>query len=432
MKRSLSSELIKWKNRQDRKPLILWGARQTGKTWLLREFGRAEFANTVYISFYNNRRMASIFDQDYDVHRIINSIEIAMHVTINPSDTLLIFDEVQNASKVVESLKYFCEDAPEYAVAAAGSLLGVALHEGISFPVGKVDELHLYPMSFTEFLYALDENRLATYIESSDAVHINEFRDSYISYLKSYYVTGGMPEVVRRYAANRDYDEVRETQLAILSQYEGDFGKHIPTREIPRVRMVWNSIPMQLAKENRKFFFGQIKKGARSADYEIAIQWLIDSGLIYKVCKVSRPSIPLKAYAEPSAFKLYFLDTGLLGAASELDPYTILNGNNAFIEFKGALTEQYVLQQMIAETEYTLYYFATEKSAYEVDFLFQKNGSITPLEVKAETNLKSHSLKYFHDKYEPKISFRTSMSDYTDQEWLINIPLWAIRTIQSE
>lgn len=429
MRRKIMDKLLQWKSRKNRKPLILWGARQTGKTWILKEFGRTAFADTVYISFYNNSRIASIFDQDYDVHRILNAIEIELHVKIQPQKTLLIFDEVQGAAKVVEALKYFCEDAPEYAVAAAGSLLGVALHEGISFPVGKVDELKLFPMSFEEFLWAMNEDKLADYLHQNNIEEINAFRDRYLDYLRSYFVIGGMPAVVLEFSQSGDYPSAREMQNAILHQYEGDFGKHIPPQEIARVRMVWNSIPVQLAKENKKFFFGQIKRGARSKEYETALQWLEDAGLIYRVQKVTKPALPLKSYAELTAFKVYMLDIGLLGALSELDPYVILHGNNAFVEFKGALTEQYVYQQLTCETSYPLYYFATEKSTYEVDFLLQKNASFAPLEVKAAENLKSHSLQMFHEKYQPLHSYRTSMSNYRKQDWLTNIPLWAIQNL---
>lgn len=429
MERKLIRRMIEWKSKPNRKPLILWGARQTGKTWLMKEFGATEFLHTVYISFYNNRRMAEIFDEDYDVHRIINAIEIEMHVTIDPDNTLILFDEVQNAPKVVESLKYFCEDAPEYAIVAAGSLLGVALHEGISFPVGKVDELHLYPMSFEEYLRAVGEQRLADYLAAGDRKAINEFAERYRENLRSYLVVGGMPEVVKSFAENRDYDSVREIQLAIVNQYEGDFGKHIPAREIPRVRMVWNCLPAQLAKENRKFFFGQIKKGARSKDYETALQWLSDAGLIYLVHKVSKPNIPLKSYQEPTSFKVFMIDVGLLGAMSELDPHALVKGDKAFVEFKGALTEQYVLQQLKAETDLSLYYYATEKSTYEVDFLFQRQHRATPLEVKASENLRSRSLQAYREKYEPELSMRTSMSEYIDQGWMINVPLWAVQMV---
>lgn len=395
----------------------------------MKEFGRTAFADMVYISFYNNSRIASIFDQDYDVHRILNAIEIELHVKIQPQKTLLIFGEVQGAGKVVESLKYFCEDAPEYAVAAAGSLLGVALHEGISFPVGKVDELKLFPMSFEEFLWAMNEEKLADYLHQNNTEEINAFRDRYIELLRSYFVIGGMPAVVLEFSQSGDYPSVREMQNSILHQYEGDFGKHIPPQDIARVRMVWNSIPVQLAKENKKFFFGQIKKGARSKDYETALQWLEDAGLIYRIQKVTKPALPLKSYAELSAFKVYMLDIGLLGALSELDLYVILHKNNAFVEFKGALTEQYVYQQLTCETNYPLYYFATEKSTYEVDFLLQKNAFVVPLEVKAVENLKSHSLQMFHEKYKPWHSYRTSMSGYREQDWLTNIPLWAIQNL---
>lgn len=430
MERTIIEELIRWKESTQRKPLILWGARQTGKTWILREFGRTQFQDCLYVSFYNNKRMAQIFEEDYDVRRIINALEIETHTRITPEKTLIIFDEVQNAGSVVESLKYFCEDAPEYAICAAGSLLGVALHEGISFPVGKVDELRLHPMSFEEFLRAVEEPALAEYLSQGDAARINEFLDRYTELLKKYYVVGGMPEAVERFRTGGSYDAVRQAQLSILHQYEGDFGKHIPPNEISRVRMVWNAVPAQLAKENKKFFFGGIKKGARSREYETAIQWLIDAGLLHRVHKVAKPALPLKAYLEPTSFKLFFLDVGLLGAMSELDPEMILQGNHAFTEFKGALTEQYVQQELCARTPYTLYYYASEKAAYEVDFLIQKDGDVTPIEVKAQENLKSHSLKVYHDKYGPKRSYRTSMAGYREQDWMTNIPLPAIQMIK--
>ena len=426
MYRKMIEKLIKWKDSKYRKPLVLWGARQTGKTWLMKEFGDNHFDNYVYVSFYNNKRIASVFDQDYNPERIINALEIELHVNITPEKTLIIFDEIQNAPKVLESLKYFCEESPEYPIVCAGSLLGVAIHEGVSFPVGKVDELRLYPMSFEEFLIALGEEKLASYCEDYKLSEINDFSAKYRQLLKEYYIVGGMPEVVSRYVSNKDFHEVRENQLAILNQYEGDFGKHIKSSELPRIRMVWNSIPMQLAKENKKFFFGQIKSGARHKDFEIAIEWLIDSGLIYKVPKVSKPSMPLKSYVDFSAFKIYMIDVGLLGAISELDIDSVITGNDIFTEFKGALTEQYVLQQLLCETKYTPYYYSGEKSTYEVDFLIQKGKDVIPIEVKAEENLKAKSLKVYHDKYQPSFSIRTSMSEYRDQEWMINVPLWTV------
>lgn len=429
MKRYLMDHLVAWRAKENRKPLILQGARQVGKTWIMKEFGRLYFKNTVYISFYNNSRMASLFMADYDVRRIIEAIEIEMHVSITPEETLLIFDEVQGCPQAVESLKYFCEDAREYAVIAAGSLLGVALHEGISYPVGKVDELSLHPMSFEEYMEALGETRLAAFVLKKDIPKINQFSDRYQELLKSYYLVGGMPEVVECFRTTHDYEQSREIQLSVLHQYEGDFGKHVKETELPRIRMVWAALPMQLAKENRKFFFGQVKHGARQKDFEIAIQWLVDAGQVYKVNKVTKPAMPLKAYVDFSAFKLYMIDVGLLCAMSELDIRSVLLGNDIFTEFKGALTEQYVLQQLIADTVYTPYYYAGEKSVYETDFLIQKGSNIVPVEVKAEENLRSKSLRVFVERFQSKEAVRTSMSGYREQEWMKNIPLWAIGTL---
>ncbi len=429
MKRLLLEKLIEWKEKKHRKPLILWGARQVGKTWIMKEFGSLYFKNFVYISFYNNSRMSSVFEEDYDVKRIINAIEVNQHVKIIPKETLLIFDEVQTAPKVVESLKYFCEDAPEYHIIAAGSLLGVSIHEGVSFPVGKVDELRLYPMNFREFLLAMGEDRLFEYISNSDYERINEFSDIYKELMKKYICVGGMPEVVGRFIENKDYAEVREIQLAILSQYEGDFGKHVSANEMPRIRMTWQSLPMQLAKENKKFFFGQVKEGARQKDFEKAIQWLVDAGIVYKVSKVQKPAMPLKSYVDFASFKLFLIDVGLLCAMSELDIESVILGNDIFVEFKGALIEQYVLEQLVSDTKYTPYYYSGDKSTYETDFLIQKNKDVIPIEVKAETNLKSKSLRAYHDKFSPTLSLRLSSSDYIDQGWMKNIPLWCVSTI---
>ena len=429
MERELMSALVAWKEKKRRKPLILWGARQVGKTWIMREFGKNNFKDFVYISFYNNKRIAAIFEQDYDVKRIIRALEIEMHVKITPGQTLLIFDEVQSAMRVVESLKYFCEDASEYYVIAAGSLLGVAMHEGISFPVGKVDELHLFPLSFREYLRARGEKELAAFLSDWKNAEVNDFEERYKEYLREYFYIGGMPEVVATFCENRDFSEAREIQNTIIQQYEGDFGKHAPLSLLPRIRMTWNAIPMQLAKENKKFFFGQIKKGARMSDFELAIQWLADAGLIYKVNKVTKPGIPLKAYVDFSAFKIFMIDVGLLGALSELDYVAVLRGTEIFTEFKGALTEQYVLQQLVSATEYTPYYYAGEKSTFETDFLIQKNGDVLPVEVKAEENLKSKSLRVYCDKFQPAYGIRTSMAKAKKQDWMINIPLWAIETL---
>lgn len=426
MERFLISELEKWKHKKNRKPMVLMGARQVGKTWLMKTFGERNYKKVAYISFYNNQAMKNIFESDYDIKRILPYLNIEVGFSITPEDTLLIFDEIQNAPKAFESLKYFYEEAPEYHIIVAGSLLGVALHQGVSYPVGKVDLLNLYPLSFREFLYAMDEKSLADALITKDYNLINNFSEKYIYHLKNYYFVGGMPEVVDSFRQNHDYNEVRNIQKNILSQYKGDFGKHASANEITKINMVWDSIPMQLAKENKKFFFGKIKEGARSSEFEIAIQWLTDSGLVHKVNRVTEPKLPLSAYKNFSIYKLFILDIGLLCAMSELDAKTILDENNLFVEFKGALTEQYVLQQLICDTNYTPYYFGTDKATFEQDFLIQKENEIIPIEVKASTNVRSQSLKTFSEKYKPKLSVRFSLLPYCDQTWMINIPLFAV------
>ena len=426
MYRSAINALLQWKNKDNRKPLIIMGARQVGKTWLMKEFGRINYDKVAYISFYNNKRMDEVFQNDFDVKRIIMNLNIEAGVTITPGDTLIILDEIQDSPKVLESLKYFCEEAPQYHVVAAGSLLGVTIHEGVSYPVGKVDLLDLYPLNFREFLYAMEEQGLADALETKDYTLIDNFSDKYLFWLKNYYYTGGMPAVVDAFRMHRDYAEVRQIQNDIVRQYEGDFGKHIDTHTLPRIRVVWDSVPMQLAKENKKFFFGQIKKGARSSEYELAIQWLVDCGLVYKVNRVNEPNMPLKAYKSMNAYKLFLLDVGLLGALSELEAESILDGNDIFVEFKGALTEQYVLQQLISDTRYTPYYFGTEKATFEQDFLVQRGKDIVPIEVKAGDNIRSQSLKAYCDKYHPNKAVRFSTLKYIDQGWMENIPLYAV------
>lgn len=429
MYRSAIKKLKEWKNKEDRKPMILMGARQVGKTWIMKEFGKNEYAKVAYISFYNNERMNDVFDMDFDIDRIIMNLNIESGVSITPNDTLIILDEIQNAPKALESLKYFCEDANEYHVIAAGSLLGVAVHENVSFPVGKVDMLDLYPFSFREFLLAMDEKSLVMALDSKDFSIIDNFSDKFLFWLKNYYYIGGMPAVVDSFRRNKDYVKTRQIQKDILRQYEQDFGKHVDAKNLPRIRMVWQSIPIQLAKENKKFFFGQIKKGARSSDFEIAIQWLMDSGLIYKVNRVNEPHMPLKAYINMSAYKLFILDIGLLGALSDLPAKTILEKDEIFVEFKGAFTEQYVLQQLICDTQYTPYYYGTDKSTFEQDFMIQMEDRIVPIEVKAEGNVYSQSLKAYCEKYHPKKAVRFSTLKYVDQGWMINIPLYAISTL---
>jgi len=418
--------LKEWKQKDNRKPLIIMGARQVGKTWLMKEFGKQCYEKVAYISFYNNKRMANAFQMDFDIKRIIMNLNIESGVTITPGNTLIILDEIQDTPKVLESLKYFCEDAQEYHVIAAGSLLGVAIHEGVSYPVGKVDMLDLYPLNFREFLCAMGEEKLKEALDTKDYSLIDTFSNKYLFWLKNYYYTGGMPGVVEAFRIHRDYEEVRQIQKDIVRQYEGDFGKHIDARTLPRIRMVWDAIPIQLAKENKKFFFGQIKKGARSSEYEIAIQWLLDCGLIHKVSRVNEPHMPLKAYRSMNAYKLFMLDVGLLGALSELAAESILEDNEIFVEFKGALTEQYVLQQLISDTNYMPYYFGTEKATFEQDFLIQKGKNIVPIEVKAETNIRSQSLKAYCDKYHPEEAVRFSTLKYMEQEWMVNMPLYAV------
>ena len=429
MYRLAIKKLKEWKNKEDRKPMILMGARQVGKTWIMKEFGKNEYAKVAYISFYNNDRMNDVFDMDFDVDRIIMNLNIESGITITPNDTLIILDEIQNAPKALESLKYFCEDANEYHVIAAGSLLGVAVHENVSFPVGKVDMLDLYPFSFREFLLAMDEKNLVMALDSKDFSIIDNFSDKFLFWLKNYYYIGGMPAVVDSFRRNKDYIKARQIQKDILRQYEQDFGKHVDAKNLPRIRMVWQSIPIQLAKENKKFFFGQIKKGARSSDFEIAIQWLMDSGLIYKVNRVNEPHMPLKAYINMSAYKLFILDIGLLGALSDLPAKTILEKDEIFVEFKGAFTEQYVLQQLICDTQYTPYYYGTDKSTFEQDFMIQMEDKIVPVEVKAEGYIRSQSLKVYCEKYRPKKAVRFSTLKYMDQGWMVNIPLYAVSTL---
>ena len=426
MERFALEELKKWKKNPDRKPLVLMGARQVGKTWLMREFGRLFYKNIAYVSFYNNRAMKNLFESDYDINRLISYLSIEVGFTIEKENTLIIFDEIQNAPKAFESLKFFCEEARDYHIMAAGSLLGVALHQGVSYPVGKVDLLNLYPLSFREYLCAVNEKALSDALLTKDFSLIDGFAEKYIYHLKNYYYVGGMPEVVKNFVLHGDYNEVRQIQKNILVQYKGDFGKHAGANELPRINMVWDSIPMQLAKENRKFFFGKMKKGARSSEFEVAIQWLLDSGLAHKVSRVNEPHVPLSAYKDFSAYKLFVLDVGLLCAMSELDAKSIIEGNSLFVEFKGALTEQYVEQELVASTPYTAYYYGSEKATFEQDFLIQKENKVVPIEVKAETNVRSQSLKAFYEKYKPELSVRFSLLPYKQQDWMVNIPLYAV------
>lgn len=429
MKRFALERLKEWKEKPNRKPLIIRGARQVGKTWLMKEFGKTFFEKVAYVNFDSNTRMQQVFDGEINIERIVLAISAETGISVNPENTLLIFDEVQEVPKALSSLKYFCENAPEYAVVAAGSLLGVALHKGTSFPVGKVDFMDLYPLTFQEFLCALGEERFVEILREKDTDMVTMFKSKYIDRLREYYFVGGMPEVVQTYVDTKDFNQVREIQKNLLNYYQQDFSKHAEISLVPRLNLVWNSIPMQLAKENKKYIYGQVRKGARAKDFELAIQWLLDCGLIHKVHRIEKPALPLKAYMNLDIFKIYLLDVGLLMAMTGLNAQVIIDGNRIFTEFKGALTEQYILQQLIAGENVEPYYYSAENSKGEIDFILQGNTSVIPLEVKAEENLRAKSLKAFCEKYKPKYAVRTSMSDYREQEWMTNIPLYNIDRI---
>ena len=429
MYRFAIEELKKWKARENRKPLIIRGARQVGKTWLMKEFGASSYEQTVYINFDSNTQMQRLFDGDLDVQRIIIGLELYIGYKIDPEKMLLVFDEIQEVPKALTSLKYFNENAPQYQIVCAGSLLGIALHDGTSFPVGKVEFLDLYPLSFYEFLTALGKGRFVTLLKDQEYSTASNFRQVYIDSLKQYYYIGGMPEVVQAFVDNKDFNEARTIQQRILSAYEQDFSKHAPNEAVPRIRMIWNSIPSQLAKENKKFIYGLIKEGARAKDYELALLWLSDCGLVHKVNRVTVPNLPLKAYEDLRAFKLFFVDIGLLSCLAGLRQNVLLDGNELFKEFKGALTEQYVLQELKTRKGIQCYYWTAERGTAEVDFVVGNGADVFPIEVKAEINLQAKSLKVFHEKYRPAKSIRTSMADYKDEGWLINLPLWAVENI---
>ena len=425
MERNLFIKLEQWKNKKKRKPLIIQGARQVGKTWIMKEFGARYYKDTIYINFDNNEIMKKVFEIDFDIARIISSIKIEYGKSFAPEDTLIIFDEIQEAPKALASLKYFYENAPQYAIMAAGSLLGVALHQGTSFPVGKVDFMHLYPLNFYEFICAMGDSQLAQLLESGDYEMMNAFSTKYTELLKKYYYIGGMPEVVQTFIDTDDFYEVREVQKNLLKYYEEDFSKHAPKEVVPRIMMVWNSIPSQLAKENRKFIYGCMREGARAKDFELAIQWLEDAGLIIRCYRITKPDIPLIAYMEMNSFKMFTMDVGLLGAKANIHAKVLLDGCRIFEEFKGALTEQFVAQQLKA-SDRELYYYSTENSSGEIDFVIQQEMLCVPIEVKAEENLRARSLRAFCDKYKPEIAIRSSMSNYREQDWMVNVPLYVL------
>lgn len=424
MKRALYQSMLDWKNNPNRKPLILQGARQVGKTWLMKEFGKNEFEQVVYLNFESSERLKSLFRADFDIKRIIGIIEIEANLKIQKDNTLIILDEIQEAEKGLTALKYFYEQAPEYYIVAAGSLLGVSLQKQTSFPVGKVDFLRMYPMSFIEFLENIGQTLLKEYLEEENWVVIQPFHEKLVTLLRLYYFVGGMPEAVADYLQFENLNSVRAIQEKILMGYENDFAKYAPNEIVPRIRLVWTHLISQLTKENRKFVYGQIKKGSRAKDFETAISWLSNAGLVLKVNCVEKPTIPLSAYANIDAFKLFCLDIGLLNAIAGIDPKILLERNLILTEFKGALTEQFVAQQL--KIKYEIYYWATANSSAEVDFLIQKNGEIIPIEVKAEENLRSKSLKIFVEKYGSARVIRTSMSYFRTQDWMTNVPLYGI------
>ena len=426
MERIAIQRLIEWKNRTDRKPLVLNGARQVGKTWLLREFAKREYKKEAYVVCRKNEMARQIFTLDFDVNRILRALRAMTSVDITPDDTLIILDEVQDIPEALEALKYFCEEAPEYHIAVAGSLLGISLHENVSYPVGKVNELNIYPMSFEEFLLAKGEHEACKLLESRDFETINLLHEKYVDLLRQYYYVGGMPEVVKKYVETEALQEVRRIQHEILRGYDLDFSKHAPREQVPRIRMVWKSIPSQLFKDNKKFIYGALRKGARANDFEIAIQWLVDAGLLYKVPRCTKLALPLDVYEDLSAFKLFMVDIGLLGAMVNVEPSQILINNSIFVEYKGGMTEQYVLQQMKSHAIGPIYYHKTDDSRLELDFVIQRNARLLPIEVKAEGNVRANSLTALL-KATPELSAeRFSMLPYKEQGQLTNVPLYAV------
>ena len=425
MKRNVLSKLIEWKNKKNRKPLIVNGARQVGKTYILREFGSHYYEKMAYVNCDKNKMLEKIFSQDYDISRILLSLSAILHVNIEPENTLIIFDEIQENATVLNSLKYFCEDAPQYHVAVAGSLLGISLHHNTSFPVGKVDMIKMYPMTFDEFLLAIGEQPLVDILATKDFSLIDALSMRFINCLRQYYYVGGMPAAVAEFVETKNLEEVRNIQKQILFDYRRDFSKHAPVQEVPRINMVWDSIPTQLAKENKKFIFGALKKGARASEFEIAIQWLLDAGLIYQINRISTPSIPLKFYEEMSVFKLFVLDIGLMGAMSDAPAGSVIVADTLFKEYKGAFTELFVLTRLIT-ADLPIYYYSSNDSRVEIDLIVQKGSNVVPIEVKAEVNVHAKSLRTFIGKHPNLKGLRLSMMPYQDQGWMENRPLYAV------
>mgnify|MGYP004523749747 FL=1 len=428
MKRNAIKELYEWKENNGRKPLVILGARQVGKTWLMKEFGKEAYKKCAYVNFEDNDDLRGMFEHDFDIQRIIANLQWATDVTID-EDTLVILDEIQEAPRGITVLKYFQEKAPQYHVIAAGSLLGIAMHKNDSFPVGKVDFMHLYPLSFYEFLNAIGEKKMVDLLQAKDWTMLTMVRAKFEERLRQYYFVGGMPAAVLAFVNDGDLNKVRTIQKSIIEAYERDFSKHAPAIEVPRIRMVWHSIPSQLSKENRKFIYGMIKEGARAKDFELAIEWLKDAGLIYKVNRCKKAQLPLAAYEDFSAFKMFLSDIGLMGAMSNIPLQSLLNGNMLFSDFKGALTEQFVLQQMKTNQSLSIYYWSADNSRGEIDFLVQQEEKVIPIEVKAEENLQAKSLRMFVERNPGLKGCRFSMSPYREQDWLVNYPLYSVLTI---
>ena len=426
MDRHLMTDLVRWKESPRRKPLILNGARQVGKTWLLKEFGREHFDAVAYVSLDENPAVCDLFEQDLDPARIIRDLSILTGVAIRPLSTLIILDEIQAVPKAITSLKYFCENAPEYAVAAAGSLLGISATEGTGYPVGKVNTLDLYPLSFREFLDATGNVMLRELVDSPDTVSINAFSSKLVPLLRRYFVVGGMPAVVAGFIEGEALGSVRDMQGQILEDYLRDFAKHAPLRINSKMVEAWNSIPVHLAKENKKFIFGQVREGSRAKNYAESLTWLAQAGLIHKVPRITKPGIPLSAYNDNKSFKVFLLDVGLLGAMAGFDPTAVLDGNAAFTEFKGSLTEQYVCQQLVSDCGLSPYYWSAGNSSGEIDFLVQRSSSVYAIEVKAEENLRAKSLRAFKAAHPEIKSVRLSLSGYREQDWMRNVPLYAM------
>lgn len=424
MKRLIINQLISWKENSQRKPLILNGARQVGKTYILKAFGKLHYRNVAYVNLDSQKELAKVFEQDFNVTRIIRSLSAFLNIHIEPQHTLIVLDEVQECPAALHALKYFCEDAPEYHVVVAGSLLGISLHGNSSFPVGKVDMLRMFPLTFEEFLMALGEEQLIKLMKDGETEVIDTLSGRFVDCLRQYYYTGGMPAVVKEYITSGNLQSVRQLQKQILFDYRRDFSKHAPAEQVPRINLVWDSIPAQLARENKKFIYGALKKGGRAKEFEMAIQWLIDAGLVYRVYRANKPSLPLKFYEDLSAFKLFSLDVGLMGAMADSPAEAVLVNNQAFVKYKGAMTELYVLTQL-QPTGIPIYYYSSNDSLSEIDFLVQSGARIVPIEVKAEVNVKSKSLSAFIQKHPDLTGLRLSLLPFQTQDWMENRPLYA-------